>query len=89
MQMTIRMPDETGEKLDLLARKMGLKRSDIARMALKSFIEEKLRSEESRPYDRLAHVIGAVDSGITDLGQRHREHLKRLLAKDSAVDRPS
>ena len=36
MQFTVRMPDEYKRKIDILAEKMGLKRSDIARMALKN-----------------------------------------------------
>ena len=46
MQLTIRMPDEYGEKIAALARKMGLKKSDIARLALKQFIEENLGEKQ-------------------------------------------
>ena len=47
MQFTIRMPDEYGEKIALLAEKMGLKKSDIARIALKKFVEI---SDQHVPY---------------------------------------
>ena len=44
MQFTIRMPDEYGEKIAILAEKMGLKKSDIARIALKKFVEDAVRA---------------------------------------------
>ena len=49
MQLTIRMPDEYGEKIKVLAEKMGLKKSDIARLALKQFVEESLNNDERTP----------------------------------------
>jgi ribosome-binding protein aMBF1 (putative translation factor) len=42
MQLTVRVPDEYGEKIAVLAEMMGLKKSDIARLAMKQFIDENL-----------------------------------------------
>ena len=83
MQFTIRMPDEYGEKVEGLAKKMGLKKSDIARMALKQFIEENLNKDQSAPYQKIRHLLGAAESGIKDLGQRHREYLIKKVRKES------
>ncbi|MCU0595455.1 MAG: ribbon-helix-helix domain-containing protein [Desulfobacterota bacterium] len=83
MQLTIRMPQEYNEKIETLAEKMGLKKSDIARLALKEFIEENIAEDDSVPYDRVKHLLGVAESGIKDLGQRHREHLIKKIRKGS------
>ena len=36
MQLTVRMSDEYNEKIVLLAKKMGLKRADIVRIAIRA-----------------------------------------------------
>ena len=38
MQLTIRMPDEFLPKLEEIAQKTGLKKSDITRMAIKNLL---------------------------------------------------
>ena len=68
MQLTIRMPDEYKEKIEVLAGKMGLKKSDVARMALKTFIEENMDNDQRRPYEKTKHLLGIAESGIKDLG---------------------
>jgi predicted transcriptional regulator len=52
MQFTVRMPDEYDEKIALLADKMALKKSDIARPALKQFLEEHLGRDQSTPFQK-------------------------------------
>ena len=74
-QLTIRLPDDLEEDLSALTRKLRLKRSDIVRMALEKFIGEFKRSGKTKPYDRMASIIGTVSSGIPDLGAAHREYL--------------
>jgi len=83
MQLTIRMPDEYGEKIKVLAEKMGLKKSDIARLALKQFVEESLSNDQSTPYHKVRHLLGSAESGIPDLGQRHRYYLMNKILKGS------
>ena len=79
MQFTVRVPDEYKGKIDILAEKMGLKRSDIARLALKKFLEENLTTEKITPFQRVHHLIGSEESGIKDLGQRHRDYLIKKI----------
>jgi predicted DNA-binding protein len=83
MQLTIRMPPEYKEKMETLAQRTGLKKSDIARLALKAFIEENLTEDSKAPYDKIKHLLGTAESGIKDLGQRHREHLTKKIRKGS------
>ena len=49
---------------------MGLKKSDVTRMAIKKFIEEYGDNEEN-PYAKIKHLLGIVESGLPDLGQRN------------------
>ena len=83
MQFTIRMPDDYGEKVSALAKRMGLKKSDIARLAMKQFIDENLNSTRISPFQQVEHLLGSAESGIKDLGQRHRYYLSKKIRKGS------
>ena len=74
MQLTIRLPDEHVSKIEKIATKMGLKKSDITRMAIKQFIDS-YEETQPKPYTKVQSLLGAVESGIPDLGQNHRKHL--------------
>ena len=82
MQLTIRMPDEQMNMIEHIAKKMGLKKSDVTRMAIKKFINEYGDTAE-KPFSKAKHLIGVVESGVTDLGQRHRDHLIQKIVADS------
>ena len=83
MQLTIRMPNEQMPKIERIAREMGLKKSDITRIAIKKFTEEYFGEEkEMKPYDRVKHLLGVADSGVADLGQSHREYLIKKIKSD-------
>jgi len=75
------MPDEYREKIEVLAQKMGLKKSDIARVALKKFIEENIDEDQRSPYQKVKHLLGTAESGKKDLGQRHRDYLIKKIRK--------
>ena len=78
MQLTIRMPDEQMIMIENIAKKMGLKKSDITRMAITKFIEE-YGDNTVKPFSKVKHLLGVVESGVTDLGQRHRSHLIKKI----------
>jgi len=83
MQLTIRMPDEQMPQIEHIAKEMGLKKSDVTRMAIRKFIEEYIGEEkEMKPYTRVKHLLGVVESGVTDLGQSHREHLIKKITSE-------
>jgi predicted transcriptional regulator len=81
MQLTIRMPDEYKEKIEIISNNMGLKRSDIARLALRKFIDENLSQEQETPYQKVKHLLGKAESGVRDLGQNHRAIMIEKLKK--------
>ena len=83
MQLTLRVPDEQMVRIDQIARKMGLKKSDVTRMAINKFVEDfGGEASETKPYHRIKYLLGVAESGITDLGHRHREHLIRKIRNE-------
>ena len=79
-QLTIRMPEEFFSKIDQIAKSSGLKKSDITRMAIRKFLEEYSSEEEADLYSKAKRLIGVVESGISDLGQNHREYLLKKIS---------
>ncbi|MBN1106098.1 MAG: ribbon-helix-helix protein, CopG family [Deltaproteobacteria bacterium] len=79
MQITVRIPDEIGEKIEALSKRMGLKKSDVVRLALRQLTEEDAPDQERTPFERVRHLVGIGKSGIPDLGSRHRNHLIRKI----------
>jgi predicted DNA-binding protein len=83
MQLTIRVPDEQMVRIEQIAKQMGLKKSDVTRMAINKFIEDfSYETSATKPYHRAKYLLGVAESGITDLGQRHREHLIKKIKKE-------
>ena len=74
-QLTIRMPEEYFSKIEQIAKSIGLKKSDVTRMAIRKFLEEYSSDEKADLYSKAKRLIGVVESGISDLGQNHRDHL--------------
>jgi len=78
-QLTIRMPEEYFYKINQIAKSSGLKKSDITRMAIRKFLEEYGGDENTDLYSKAKHLVGVVESGISDLGQNHRDHLIKKI----------
>ena len=77
-QLSLRLPEALADKLERSARRLRRKRSDVVRLALEQFLETE---PDIRPIERVRDLLGRVESGIPDLGQRHREHLIRRLRR--------
>jgi len=80
-QLTVRLPDDLEKDISMLAKKLHLKRADVVRMALEIFVKQTAVEEKSSPYDRVKSLLGSVSSGISDLGESHREHLLRKMKR--------
>ncbi len=80
-QLTVRLTEDLDKGVAVLARKLRLKRADIVRMALQKFLEGVEREEDVSPYDKVHGLIGSLRSGISDLGDAHREHLLKKFRK--------
>ena len=77
-QLTLRLSGDLAEKLERSARRLKRKRSDVVRQALEQFLDTE---PEIRPIERVRDLLGSVESGLPDLGQRHREYLVRRLRR--------
>jgi hypothetical protein len=77
------MPDEYGKKLDQVSRKIGLKRADVVRLALKCFLDENSEGIYQPPFQKVKSILGVAESGIKDLGQRHRHYLIQKIKRGS------
>ena len=77
-QLTLRLPGTLANRLGRSAKRLRRKRSDVVRMALEQFLDAE---PEIRPVERVRDLLGRVESGVPDLGQRHREHLIRRLRR--------
>jgi hypothetical protein len=74
-QFTVRLPGPLHKRLARAANRLGLKRSDLARMAIQRYLDDAEQTPRPRPYDAVRDLIGSLDSGVTDVGSRHREYL--------------
>jgi len=83
MQLTVRMPDEYEVKINALAKRLGLKKSDIVRLAVRRFAEENLPVDEKTPFQKVRNLVGTAESGISDLGRRHRDYLVEKIRERS------
>lgn len=81
-QITIRMPEEDISEIERLAKSMGLKKSDITRLAIRKFLDAHRAEKNPSLYDRAKNLIGVVQSGIPDLGLNHRKHLIKKIKGD-------
>jgi Arc/MetJ-type ribon-helix-helix transcriptional regulator len=82
-QISFRLPSDLLRKLDQRAEACRRSRSDVIRLAVERFVERSVvRSDGLRPIDRVRDVLGSFESGVPDLGQRHRDHLRSRLRRD-------
>jgi len=77
-QLTVRLPGALAEKLDHAATRLRRKRSEVVRVALEQFLDTEI---STRPVERVRDLLGSVESGVPDLGQRHREYLIKRLRR--------
>ncbi len=77
-QLTLRLSSALAEKLQRSAKRLRRKRSDVVRLALEQFLDSE---PDVRPVERVRDLLGHIQSGVPDLGQRHREHLIRRLRR--------
>lgn len=78
-QLTLRMPTNLATKLDKVARHTRRRRSEVVRLALEQFLSEADAEEERRPIELVRDLLGSIESGVPDLGQRHRDYLLKRM----------
>lgn len=75
-QLTIRLDSTLEQQLTALSHRFHKKRSEIVRQALERFIAEEESVAEPSPWHHVQHLLGSVETGVSDLGEAHREHLR-------------
>ncbi len=77
-QLTVRLPSGLAQELDRTAKRLRRKRADVVRLALEQYLT--LQTDE-RPIERVRDLLGRVESGLPDLGQRHRAYMIKRLRR--------
>jgi Ribbon-helix-helix protein, copG family len=77
-RLTLRLPRALSEELERTAARLKRNRSDVARLALEQFLNAGQESN-FRPIDRVRDLLCKFESGVSDLGTNHRDHLIRRL----------
>jgi hypothetical protein len=78
-QLTIRLPVDLSHALEAAAVRLRRKRSDIVRLALYRFFELAPADEDSPPSARVQHLMGALETGVPDLAEKHRAYVLESL----------
>ena len=77
-QLTMRLPADLAAKLERWAKRLKRTRSELVREALEQYLDSQ---PEVGPIERVRDLLGRVQSGVPDLGQRHRDYLVRRLRR--------
>jgi predicted DNA-binding protein len=78
-RFTVRLPRELAARLARVAESLGRPRAEVARRAIERFVAEVEGVGPDRPIERVRDLLGSFESGVPDLGRRHREHLLERL----------
>ncbi|MGH2452798.1 MAG: ribbon-helix-helix protein, CopG family [bacterium] len=78
-QLTFRVPRPLAHRLKKAAKQMRRKRSEILRLAVEQFLDGLSVRGRPRPFDLVRDLLGSLESGLPDLGQRHRDYLVARL----------
>lgn len=79
-QLTVRLPEDLRKALKAASRRMQRKSSEIVRLALREYLGAP-GNAGTRPADRVRGLIGSLDSGVSDLAERHRAYILESLRR--------
>lgn len=81
-QISLRLPGELVKEVEWVSLQMQKKRSEIVRIALQQFLKStKSITSNTRPIDKIKDLLGCFNSGINDLGEKHRKYLTRIIKR--------
>ncbi|MBI2361709.1 MAG: ribbon-helix-helix protein, CopG family [Deltaproteobacteria bacterium] len=88
MPLSVRLDPGTERLVERLARQRNQTKSEVIRDALGILAQqEKDAAKKKRPYDLIAHLIGCVDSGGTNLSEKTGEKFAKLLREKADARR--
>lgn len=73
-QLTVRLPPDLNRALKAAARRMQRRSSEIVRLALREYLGA-TAGGRTRHADRVRELVGSLESGVPDLGDRHRDYV--------------
>jgi hypothetical protein len=80
MSLSVRLDEKTQSLIERLARKRRQTKSEVIRDAIGVLAtQEEKSSEQRRPYDLVAHLIGCVKGGPRDLSEHTGEKFRQML----------
>ena len=82
-QVTTRLPSELQQVIKREAVHLGLNCSDIVRIAIRQYFNSSKQELDDYPYSKVSNLVGITNSGISNLGEKHREHLLTRMRKDA------
>ena len=77
-QITVRLPEDLKESLELAAARAKVKSSEVVRMALRDFLGTP-KGSRPRAAERVRGLVGSLASGIPDLAEKHRKYVLESL----------
>ncbi len=81
-QVTVRVSESTRRRLEARAQAEGLRISDIVRRAIERDLAQ-AETTDTPLIENLRDLIGCLESGVPDLGQRHSEYLKEIITENA------
>ena len=90
MPLSVRLNPKTESAVKRLARQRNQSRSAVVREAI-AVLERALAApaaRQARPWDAIAHLIGAADSGGSRLSEDTGERFQTLLRQKAHARRP-
>lgn len=75
----IQLTEEQARYLKRLAHEKKISMAELIRRSIDRYLQEQVSPDERK--QKLLSVIGMVDSGIDDLGERHDQYLAEIYAE--------
>ncbi|MCK8825502.1 ribbon-helix-helix protein, CopG family [Fuchsiella alkaliacetigena] len=75
--LSVRLPEELEEKLNILSEQEGTTKTDIVKEALRNYIEEK--EKQTHPYELGEDLFGKHGSGKGDLSTTYKQKVRSKI----------
>ena len=75
--LSVRLPKELEEKINMLSEQENSTKSDLVKKALEKYIEEK--EKQSQPYDLGKELFGNYGSGEGDLSVSYKQEVRKKI----------
>ena len=75
--LSVRLPKELEEKIELLSEQENTTKSDIVKQALEKYIDKK--EKQAQPYDLGKELFGKYGSGKGDLSTSYKQEVRKKI----------